>query len=121
MLTHDENNLGDINSTLNLGKKFVQEIVDALNDRFQDLGTFNAAKFFEPRSYDEDLDLRENKTIEWLERLLEKFCSGHYPVASKQLCLSEREEFVEQLFAIGSNKSMLKAWEFCIGGTYERF
>ena len=90
-----------------LGKKFVQQIVDYV------LGSFNDAKFFAPRSYPTDMDMRDSKTKEWLEKLIDKFCARNHALVNKQLCFSEREGFVEQLYAIGDDQSMPKAWEFC--------
>ena len=51
----------------------MQPVVDALNERFPDIGVFNACKLFSPKLYSVEDDDQSCITEEWLERLLEKF------------------------------------------------
>ena len=53
--------------------EYEQRVVDALNERFPDIGVFNACKLFSPKLYPTDDDERSRITEEWLERLLQKF------------------------------------------------
>ena len=109
-LVHEhDNNTRSIDDSILLGRSFVQATIDALIIKFTDLGNFNAIKFFEPTSYPKDVDERESRTQEWLGKLLDKFCNDYHPVVKKELWLSEREEFVEQLYIIVTNKQMPKA------------
>ena len=53
-----------------IGAEYVQRMVDALNERFPDIGVFNACKLFSPKLYPADDNERSRITEEWLERLL---------------------------------------------------
>src|ERR1700738_4005700 len=64
---------GTIEECKFIGAKYVQRVVDALNNKFPDLGIFNACKLFSPNLYPAYDDERTRITEEWLERLFVKF------------------------------------------------
>ena len=64
---------GTIEECKFIGVEYVQRVVDALNNRFPDLGIFDACKFFSPNLYPANDDERTRITEEWLERLFVKF------------------------------------------------
>ena len=53
-----------------IGGEYVRQVVDALNERFLDIGAFNACKLFTPKLYPVDDDEQSRITNKWLERLL---------------------------------------------------
>ena len=65
--------VGSIKECRIIGAEYVQHVVDALNERFPDIGVFNACKLFSPKLYLANDDERSRITKEWLERLLQKF------------------------------------------------
>ena len=76
-----------------LGASYVQRVVHALNDRFQDFPIFNAAKLFSPRNYPSDDSDRITNTELWLKRILLKF---QY-TEENDMCKGELVEFTETL------------------------
>ena len=53
---------GSVEDCIDLGKEFIQKLIDYLNDMFTDLPIFNAAKFFSHRCYFEEEDERDFET-----------------------------------------------------------
>ena len=45
---------GSLEDCITLGRLYVQNVIDSLNDRFPDLPIFNAAKLFNPKHYPMD-------------------------------------------------------------------
>ena len=65
--------LGTIEECKLIGAKYVQWVMDTLNNKFPILGIFNACKLFSPNLYPANDDERVRFTKEWLERLFVKF------------------------------------------------
>jgi hypothetical protein len=84
-------------------------VVHALNNRFPDLGIFNACKLFSPNLYPANDDERTRITKEWLERLFVKF---HTSKEEQDWCRGECLEIVETMREMIPNKSLFEAWEF---------
>ena len=53
---------GSVEYCIDLGKEFIQKLIDYLNDMFTDLPIFNATKFFSPHCYFEEEDERDFET-----------------------------------------------------------
>ena len=106
---------GTMEDCIDLGKAFIQKLVDCLNDRFTDLPVFNAAKLFSPRCYFEEENERDSKTRQWLLRLCEKFDTGNSPIIDTEKCEGEMESFVVTLHRAYPKKNMFGAWEQCRG------
>ena len=87
----------------------MQRVVDALNERFLDIGIFNAYKLFSPKLYLVDDDERSRITEEWLERLLQKF---QVLDQERDQCRGKCLELVETIREMIPNKSFFEAWEF---------
>ena len=83
--------------------------MDALNERFRDIGVFNACKLFNPKLYRVDDNERSRITKESLERLLEKF---QVLGQEKDQYWGECLELVETIQEMIPNKSLFEAWEF---------
>ena len=77
-----------------LGKCFVIKVIESLDRRFTDLPIFNAAKFFSPRHYYEEVNDRDSQTKRWLQCLCEKFSIGESPIVDTTKCLDEMDEFI---------------------------
>ena len=92
-----------------IGAKYVQRVVDALNNKFPDLGIFNACKLFSPNLYPANDDERTHITEEWLERLFVKFQTSE---EEQDRCRGECLEMVETMREMIPNKSLFEAWEF---------
>ena len=101
--------VGSIEECRIIGVEYVQRVVDALNERFPDIGVFNACKLFSPKLYPADNDERSRITEEWLERLLQKF---QVLDQERDQCRGECLELVETMREMIPNKSFFEAWEF---------
>jgi hypothetical protein len=84
---------GTIEECKFIGAEYVQRVVDALNNKFPDLGIFNACKLFSPNLYPANDDERTRITEEWLERLFVKF---HTSEEEQDRCRGECLEMVER-------------------------
>ena len=93
------NSLGfsSMENCIDLGKSFIQKLINCLNDRFIDLPIFNAAKIFSPRCNFEEEDERDSETKRWLLRLCENFDVGNSPIIDTEKCDGEMECFVVTL------------------------
>jgi hypothetical protein len=100
---------GTIEECKLIGAEYVQRVVDALNNRFLDLGIFNACKFFSPNLYPANDDERTRITEEWLERLFVKFQTFE---EKQDRCQGECLEMLETMGEMIPNKSLFEAWEF---------
>ncbi|MCO5547301.1 hypothetical protein L7F22_000749, partial [Adiantum nelumboides] len=103
---------GSLEECISMARSYVQNILDGLNRRFEDLSIFNAFKIFCPSCYPVNAIDREKKTQEWLERLLNRLNVDSTTVDIRR-CTSEREDFVGMLYRVAENKSMHDAWELC--------
>ena len=56
--------VGSIEECRIIGVEYVQQVVDALNERFPDIGIFNACKLFSPKLYLADDDEQSRITEE---------------------------------------------------------
>ena len=84
---------GTLDDCILLGIFFVMKAIDTLNARFTNLPIFNAAKFFSPRNYYEDMDDMDTQTRRWLACLCEKFSVGDSPTVDTVRCFGEMDEF----------------------------
>ena len=85
------------------------KVINFLNARFIDLPIFNAAKFFSPCNYYEDMDDRESQTRRWIACLCEKFNFGDSYIADSVRCLSEMDEFICIIYKSYPKKDMFGA------------
>ena len=111
---------GTLDDCIMLGKSFVMKVIDFLNARFTDLPIFNAAKFFSPCNYYEDMDDRDSQTRRWLERLCKKFSVGDSPIVDNVKCFGEMDEFTCTIYRSYPKKHMFGAWDLC-GAEHEWF
>jgi len=111
---------GTLDDCITLGKDFVMKVIDSLNARFTDLPIFNAAKFFSPRNYYEDMDDRDSQTRRWLTCLCEKFSVGGLLFVDNIKCMGEMDEFICTMYKSYPKKHMFGAWDLC-GGEIEWF
>ncbi|MCO5592330.1 hypothetical protein L7F22_046331 [Adiantum nelumboides] len=103
---------GSLEECISMGQTYVQNILNALTWRFEDLSVYNAFKVFSPSSYPLDTIDREKRTREWLERLINRLNVDSHTIDIRK-CISEREDFVGMLYRVASNKSLHDAWEVC--------
>ncbi|MCO5576302.1 hypothetical protein L7F22_030113 [Adiantum nelumboides] len=103
---------GSREECISMAQTYVQNILDALTRRFEDLSVYNAFKVFSPSSYPVDVIDREKRTQEWLERLINRLNVDSHTIDIRR-CLSEREDFVGMLYRVAQNKSLHDAWEVC--------
>ncbi|KAH7277645.1 hypothetical protein KP509_39G060800 [Ceratopteris richardii] len=97
-----------------MGKIYVQNILNALNQRYEDISVFNALKIFSPSSYPVDANERDKKTQEWLAKVIERI-NVDSSVIDMRRCMNEREDFIGMLYRPTQNKGMHDAWEVCLG------
>ncbi|KAH7439027.1 hypothetical protein KP509_04G041600 [Ceratopteris richardii] len=103
--THDSNALAQI---------YVQNVLNALTQRFEDISVFNALKIFSPSSYPVDANEHEKKTQEWLQKVIERI---NIDSSMIDMCkyINEREDLVGMLYRLAQNKGMHDTWEVCLG------
>ncbi|MCO5592067.1 hypothetical protein L7F22_046061 [Adiantum nelumboides] len=94
-----------------LAMKFVQKIIEGLNDRFRDLPLFNAAKLFAPKYYHRELTVRENINRTFLDRICKRF-PGFIDVSE---CEREMEHFTTKVYKEFPSYGFFEAWEQCAG------
>ena len=84
---------------------------------------FNAAKFFSPRHYYEEVNDRDSQTKRWLQCLCEKFIIGESPIVDIAKCLGEMDEFICTIYRSYPKKQMFGAWDLCGDelGSFEGF
>ncbi|MCO5591377.1 hypothetical protein L7F22_045360 [Adiantum nelumboides] len=105
---------GDVESSKQLARSFVQTLIDCLNERFPDVYFLNATKLFSPQFYPKDAkrskcsEEREKKANDWLNRLLEKV-GGH--VIDAQGCRDEVLSFTDTLYYACESMCMKDAWQ----------
>ncbi|KAH7428994.1 hypothetical protein KP509_09G026200 [Ceratopteris richardii] len=97
-----------------MGKIYVQNILNTLTRRFEDISVFNALKIFSPSSYLVDANERDKKTQEWLAKVIERI-NIDSSVIDMRRCMNEREDFIGMLYRSTQNKGMHDAWEVCLG------
>ncbi|KAH7424117.1 hypothetical protein KP509_12G090700 [Ceratopteris richardii] len=93
-----------------MGKIYVQNILNALNQRYEDISVFNALKIFSPSSYPVDANERDKKTQEWLAKVIERINVDSFVIDMRR-CMNEREDFIGMLYRSAQNKGMHDAWE----------
>jgi hypothetical protein len=97
--------LGTIEECKLIGAKYVQRVVDALNNVCPNLGIFNACKLFSPNLYLANDDERTCITEEWLERLFVKLQTFE---EEQDWCRGKCLEMVETVREMIPNKLYLK-------------
>ncbi|MCO5601090.1 hypothetical protein L7F22_055209 [Adiantum nelumboides] len=108
---------GSLEECISMRQTYVQNILNALTWRFEDLSVYNAFKVFSPSSYPLDTIDREKRTREWLERLINRLNVDSHTIDIRK-CISKREDFVGMLYRVASNKSLHDAWEVCSATKY---
>ncbi|KAH7428981.1 hypothetical protein KP509_09G025500 [Ceratopteris richardii] len=100
-------------------KIYVQNILNTLTRRFEDISVFNALKIFSPSSYPVDANERDKKTQEWLAKVIERI-NIDSSVIDMRRCMNEREDFIGMLYRSTQNKGMHDAWEVSSTAACER-
>jgi hypothetical protein len=88
---------GSLENCIILGRLYVQNVIDSLNDGFSDLSIFNAARFFSPKHYPMDALDQGTLTEQWLNRLVIHFKWSFVLVDQAN---AELLEFVEMLSSV---------------------
>lgn len=95
--------------------------MEAADELFPDVRTFNSAKLFSPRHYPQDRADLATQSHEFLDRLIARYCNeggdlGVVPALDADGCRSEVDHFVIALLtACSKNASLHEAWNVFSG------
>ncbi|KAI5062963.1 hypothetical protein GOP47_0021510 [Adiantum capillus-veneris] len=89
---------GVVNNLAYMAIMYIKGLVDSLSNRFKvDFDLFEAAKYFSPKDYDQDLQKLDFFTIRWLDVLCKQFGKGANSFINEEECKGECISFITRI------------------------
>ena len=93
-----------------IAQAYVLKVMESLQQRFQDLKVFNAAKLFSPISFSPDLAVLHRNDSLWLQIFIEHFCTNGGNFLDERGLKSELQGFLDTLQISCGGLKMHQAW-----------